>query len=77
MTPRPRSMTAHTVERALIGAGFHAIRQSGSHRIYEHNADRSRRVVATIHASRDLKPGTLRAIIRQAGLGVEEFIALL
>jgi hypothetical protein len=29
------------------------------------------------HSSRDLKPGTLRAIIRQAGLTVEEFTELL
>ncbi|MDC7788435.1 hypothetical protein PQJ73_22320 [Rhodoplanes tepidamans] len=30
-----------------------------------------------VHAGRDLKPGTMRAVIRQAGLSVEEFTALL
>jgi hypothetical protein len=30
-----------------------------------------------IHSSRDLKPGTLRSIIKQAGFSVEEFKTLL
>jgi len=30
-----------------------------------------------VHAGRDLKPDTLRSIIRQTGLTVEEFIELL
>ncbi|HQZ14070.1 MULTISPECIES: type II toxin-antitoxin system HicA family toxin [Bradyrhizobium] len=30
-----------------------------------------------VHAGRDLKPGTLRSIIRQTGLTVEEFTELL
>ena len=35
-----------------------------------------RRVTVPMH-SRDLKPGTLRAIIRDAGLTVPEFVPLL
>ncbi len=77
MTPRLPSLTARAVERALIKAGFRAIRQSGSHRIYQHALDPGRRVVLPIHAARDLKPGTLRAIIRQAGLSIDEFVAFL
>jgi predicted RNA binding protein YcfA (HicA-like mRNA interferase family) len=30
-----------------------------------------------VHSGRDLKPGTLRAIIRQAGFSIEEFNDLL
>jgi hypothetical protein len=30
-----------------------------------------------IHSSRDLKPGTLRSIIKQAGFSMEEFKTLL
>jgi len=39
--------------------------------------DPMRTVTVPVHAGRDLKPGTLRSIIRQAGLTVEEFTALL
>jgi predicted RNA binding protein YcfA (HicA-like mRNA interferase family) len=39
--------------------------------------DPTRTVVVPVHAARDLKPGTMRAVIRQAGLSVDEFAALL
>jgi predicted RNA binding protein YcfA (HicA-like mRNA interferase family) len=39
--------------------------------------DPGRTVTVPVKAGRDLKPGTLRAIIRQAGLTVEEFSGLL
>jgi predicted RNA binding protein YcfA (HicA-like mRNA interferase family) len=39
--------------------------------------DATRTVVVPVKARRDLKPGTLRSIIRQAGLTVEEFTQLL
>ena len=39
--------------------------------------DPTRTVTVPVHSSRDLKPGTLRSIIRQAGLTVEEFTQLL
>jgi predicted RNA binding protein YcfA (HicA-like mRNA interferase family) len=39
--------------------------------------DPTRTVTVPVHASRDLKPGTLRAIIRQVGLSIEEFTNLL
>jgi predicted RNA binding protein YcfA (HicA-like mRNA interferase family) len=34
-------------------------------------------VIVPDHGSRDLKRGTVRGIIKQAGLTVEEFLALL
>jgi len=39
--------------------------------------DRSRTVVVPVHSSRDLKPGTVRGIIRQAGFTIEELVELL
>jgi predicted RNA binding protein YcfA (HicA-like mRNA interferase family) len=37
----------------------------------------ARTVTVPIHSSRDLKPGTLRSIIKQSGFSLEEFKALL
>ena len=55
---------------------FEFDRQKGSHAVYYRTADK-RRIVIPIHRGRDLKPGTLRGIIDDMGLSVEEFIALL
>ena len=60
--------------RALIRAGFVLVRQHGSHMIMRRD-DPFAQVVVPDHA--ELDRGTLRAIIRQAGLGVDEFLALL
>lgn len=59
---------------ALLKLDFYEDRQRVSHIILlreEHAA----RVVVPDH--KELKRGTLRAIIRQAGLTVDEFVALL
>jgi mRNA interferase HicA len=52
------------------------IRTKGSHRFYQHPHDKRRQTVVPYHGG-DLPPGTLRVIIKQAGLTVEEFVALL
>jgi predicted RNA binding protein YcfA (HicA-like mRNA interferase family) len=58
-------------------AGFVLDRIAGGHHVLVHPANPSRTVTVPIHAGRDLKPGTLRAIIRQAGFTLEEFRNLL
>lgn len=59
---------------ALEKAGFQFKRQKGSHMIYRRN-DPYAQVVVPDH--KELDRGTLRAIIRQADLTVEEFNDLL
>lgn len=63
--------------RALERAGFLVVRTAGSHCVLDHRDDPSRTVIVPLHGPRDLKPGTLRGVIRQAGLTVEEFRKLL
>ncbi len=65
------------VVRALTRAGFVIDRVVGSHHVMVLPGDPTRTVTVPIHSGRDLKPGTLRSIIRQAGFGVEEFKELL
>jgi predicted RNA binding protein YcfA (HicA-like mRNA interferase family) len=62
--------------RALRRAGLAFDRQSGGHVILVHPSSQQT-VAVPIHGGRDLKPGTLRGILRDAGLTVEEFVALL
>jgi predicted RNA binding protein YcfA (HicA-like mRNA interferase family) len=70
------ALTAREVIRALERAGFVVSRQSGSHCRLIHATDHARKITVPVHSG-DLKRGTLRAIIAQAGYTVEEFIALL
>ena len=60
--------------RALNKAGFYVRRQEGSHLVLRRD-DPFTQVVVPDH--KELDRGTLRAIIRQAGLSVDEFTRLL
>jgi predicted RNA binding protein YcfA (HicA-like mRNA interferase family) len=77
MNQRLPSLNAKDVLRALQKAGFVVSRTSGSHVRLIHSADPARHVTLSSHGAHDIKRGTLRAIIAQAGLTVAEFIALL
>ena len=65
------------VIRALMKAGFVLDRIVGSHHVMTLRGDMKRTVSVPVHGKRDLKPGTLRSIIRQAGLTPEQFKDLL
>lgn len=74
--PRLPSLSARKVIRALKRAGFIEDRQKGSHLILIH-PDTKARTVVPVHAGRTIKEPLLRAIIRDANLGIEEFTQLL
>ena len=60
--------------KALGKVGFYLNRQHGSHLILRRN---NPFVQVVVPNHKELDRGTLRAIIRQAGLGVDEFVRLL
>ena len=61
------------VVRVLERAGFYLARQRGSHAQYKRG---NLLVTVPMHAG-DLNPATLRSILRQAKMTVEEFLELL
>ena len=65
------------VIRALGKAGFIVVRIKGSHHFMVHGDDPARTTNVPGHGSHDLPRGTLHAIIKQARLTIDEFIALL
>lgn len=69
-------VSGREVVAALQKIGYEVVRQRGSHIRMRHPSDPDRRPV-TVPDHRELRVGTLRAILRDAGLSVEEFIALL
>ena len=71
--PKLPALRPREVIRALGSAGFYIVRQSGSHV----QLKKGNLLVTVPDHPRDLPPGTLRSILRQARLTPEEFIELL
>ncbi len=71
LTPAKPGQVIKVLERM----GFHLIRQSGSHAVYRHPDGRWTTVA--VHPGKTIPKGTLRKIIRDAGLTVAEFNSLL
>ncbi|MGD9635469.1 MAG: type II toxin-antitoxin system HicA family toxin [Pirellulales bacterium] len=61
--------------RALEKVGYVVDRQRGSHIVLRHAQPPHRRI--TIPDHREVAKGTLRGVIRSAGLTVDEFVDLL
>lgn len=71
------ALKAVDVIAALESAGFEVDRTTGSHHRLVHTEDASRATTVPVHKGRDLPRPLLRAIIKQAGLTVDEFVDLL
>lgn len=77
--PRPPQVTGAELVRALERAGFVVTRRRGSHvQLRRESPDGT---VATfpvpVHAGKTIKKGTLRGILRKAGLSAEDLAALM
>ena len=73
MSPALPVVSGAQVVAALRKGGFEQVSRRGSH--VKLRAEDGRVVIVPMH--RELAIGTLRSVIRQSGLSVEEFLALL
>ena len=73
--PKLPILSGRDVVKALSKVGYKIDHQTGSHIILRHEKPPHRRITVPDH--KEIAKGTLRAIIRQAGLTIEEFIHLL
>jgi len=71
VTPKLPAATAKDLVRIAEGLGFMFRRQHGSHAIYVRQSDQAR-VVIPMHTG-EVKRKTLRAIIQDLKISVEEF----
>lgn len=65
------SITSKKLLKFLEKRGFYINRQSGSHMILHHDKDATKRVTLPLH-NKDIKPGTLSSIMKQAGIDKKE-----
>jgi len=73
--PKLPRLTARQIIGVLQKLGFEPARQSGSHIIYKNPG--GRRATVPYHASTILHPKTLKSILRDANLSVEDLEKLL
>jgi predicted RNA binding protein YcfA (HicA-like mRNA interferase family) len=76
MTPKLPVVSAREVIRAFEKIGYKVVRQRGSHMRLRDYANPAHPPL-TVPNQRELKPGLLRRLIRDANLTVEEFIELM
>ncbi len=74
MAKLPTDLSGRDVRAALERASFEFRRQTGSHMILRRNEPYAR---AVIPDHKQVRTGTLRRIITDAGLSVEQFMDLL
>jgi len=67
---------AEEVLKALLKVGFYIHHQTGSHVRLFHETKLDLNITIPIH-SKDIPRGTLKRILKQAGLSTEEFLRLL
>ena len=71
-----RDLTYRDVTRRLDKLGFRFYRQGkGSHELWVRDSD-GRIVPVPHHRGKSIRQGTVRAIIRETGVSVEEFMDL-
>ncbi len=76
MSPKLPVVQAKDLVRVAQKLGFVFDRQTGSHAVYYREADRAR-VVIPMYARKDVPPKTLKDIIEDLNVTIEEFRNLL
>jgi predicted RNA binding protein YcfA (HicA-like mRNA interferase family) len=74
MAKLPTDLSGREVRAALERAGFVFRRQTGSHMMLRRDEPYARAIVPD---HKQIRSGTLRRIVSDAGLTIEQFIALL
>ncbi len=70
-----RPLPFRKVRRKLVAAGFAQVSQHGSHVKFAKRTSEGV-LTAVVPSHREVAPGTLRSVLRQAGISVDEFDAL-
>jgi predicted RNA binding protein YcfA (HicA-like mRNA interferase family) len=74
--PKQKPLSGHKIIKALTKAGFQVVGRKGSHvRLKKKTVHSVNIVIVPDHP--EIKKGTLKSILRQAGLSVEDLERLL
>ncbi len=73
--PKLPSLKPKEIIKILNESGYSEVRQTGSHKHFKKPGKPG--IVTVSFHNKDIKQNTLRSIIRQTGLTIEEFIKLI
>ena len=73
--PKLPVVKAKELVRVLYKLGFFEYHRVGSHAQFKH--EDGRRTTISIHAGKDIKRGTLKGILRDIDVEVEDFIKII
>jgi len=73
--PKIPPIDSRRLIKILENFGFRVVRQKGSHVIMMN--EKKTRIVIPVHPGKKVKPGLVRAIMREAGISREEFFKIL
>lgn len=71
MSPHFPTVKPRQIVKLLLAKGFEARRVTGSHHIFRHPKTGAI-VPVPMHGNRDLKPGTVRSILKMMGVHLQE-----
>ena len=74
--PKLYRVSGKATIRALEKLGFYVVRQRGSHIVLKKTTDKGD-IGCVVPVHKELATGTLRGILRQAGVSPDEFIGML
>lgn len=77
MSPKMPHVTGKQIERAILHAGWSLHHSRGSHFYYRHPEHQGKQITIPIHAGEIVPQKTLRSILEQADLTLDEFTKLL
>lgn len=77
MNPRRPRVTGKELERAIIRAGWYLHHSRGSHFYYRHPDYPGKQITLPIHPGEIIPQKTLKSILDQAGLSLDEFVEYL
>jgi len=74
--PKLPVITPRKLLKAILKSGFYIHHQTGSHINIRHSTKKHLHIVIPLH-SRDLAPKTLKSILAQIEISIEELVELL
>jgi predicted RNA binding protein YcfA (HicA-like mRNA interferase family) len=76
MTPKLPVISGQQLIRALTRFGYETVRQKGSHVRLRHPSD-PQRLPVTVPLHKEIAFGTLRRVLRDAGITLEQLLGVL
>ena len=77
MSPRAPRFTGKQIERMMLRAGWYLYHSRGSHAYYRHPEHAGKQITIPIHSGEIIPQKTLRSILEQADLTLNEFMKYL